>query len=167
LDVLGVGAKAGIEAAWEPESRRGKQMSSKFSDVLLVDDDRVVRTAMSEMLGLDGFRVRQATNGIDALTIVREDCPHIVITDWSMAPMDGIEFCTALRKENLPHYVYVILLTGRSYAEDLATGLTAGADDVIAKPVRHSELTARFRMAFRILALEGRVMELTRGVLAG
>ena len=70
-----------------------------------------------------------------------------------MSPVDGIEFCRLCGEENLPHYVYVVLLTG-DQAEDIITGLNAGADDFITKPVNKGELLARLQAGSRVLELE-------------
>jgi two-component system chemotaxis response regulator CheY len=76
--------------------------------------------------------------------------------------MDGIEFCRLLRAEKLPHYVFAVLLTAKSQAGDIITGLNAGADDFLTKPVRHGELFARLQTGLRIVELEHRLSELAR-----
>ena len=93
---------------------------------------------------------------------MQDDHPSIVITDWVMAPMDGIEFCRLLRQKKLPHYAYVVLLTSKSQTADLVKGLGAGADDFITKPVHQGELLARLQTAVRILEQERRLTELAR-----
>ena len=137
-------------------------MTSTFQDVLVVDDDRVIRTILTDMLESSGFRVRQATNGIEALQIMRQECPYLVITDWLMSPIDGIELCRLLREEKLPHYVYVVLLTARTQANDIVTGLNSGADDFLTKPVHEGELFARLQTGLRILELEHQLNELAQ-----
>ena len=137
-------------------------MTSTFQDVLIVDDDRVIRTILTDMLESSGFQVRQAANGIEALQIMRQECPYIVITDWLMSPIDGIELCRLLREEKLPHYIYVVLLTARSQANDIITGLNSGADDFLTKPVHEGELFARLQTGLRILELENRLSELAQ-----
>jgi two-component system, cell cycle response regulator len=137
-------------------------MSRNYRDILLVDDDAVVRAMLADLLKPAGFRVRQARNGVEAMRMVREDCPYIVITDWVMASMDGIEFCRSLRGLELPHYVYVILLTAKCQEENVITGLNAGADDFLTKPFSRGELSARLQTAQRILELESRLNDLAR-----
>jgi two-component system, cell cycle response regulator len=137
-------------------------MSPKFPDILVVDDDSVVRLKLSRMLGASGFNVSQAVNGVEALEIIRTECPHLVITDWMMSPIDGIEFCKTIRQERLPHYVYIVLLTAKSQMDDMIEGLNAGADDFLTKPVRRGELFARLQTGLRILELEHRLSELAR-----
>lgn len=137
-------------------------MDSTFKDILLVDDDRVIRTILADMLEPAGFKVRHARHGNEALEIVRHDCPYLVLTDWLMYPMNGIEFCRILRQEKLSHYVYVVLLTAKSQANDIVTGLNAGADDFLTKPVSQGELFARLQTGMRIVELEHGLSELAR-----
>jgi putative two-component system response regulator len=79
-----------------------------------------------------------------------------VISDWEMPEMDGLEFCEAVRSEDLGRYIYTILLTARDGTENVVQGLTAGADDFISKPYDLSELTVRVRVGERVLAQETR-----------
>jgi two-component system, cell cycle response regulator len=137
-------------------------MDIAFRTVLLVDDDPLVHQIVANMLEPAGFRVQHAADGAEALDMVREDCPYFVVTDWSMAPMDGIELCQRLRKENLPHYVYAVLLTAKSRTDDIVTGLNAGADDFVTKPVSRGELLARLQAGSRVLELEKRLGQLAR-----
>jgi diguanylate cyclase (GGDEF)-like protein len=133
-----------------------------FQDVLVVDDDPSVRASLSQMLASAGFRVRTASDGAAALEAMRHECPYFVITDWLMQPMDGIDFCRAIRRRKLPHYVYVVLLTGRSQSDDIIAGLNAGADDFVTKPVSKGELVARLQAGARVLELESQLSQLAR-----
>jgi two-component system, cell cycle response regulator len=137
-------------------------MDPTFQDVLVVDDDPAMGKNLSHILEPAGFRVRTATDGAEALKLVRQQCPYFVITDWVMSPVDGIELCHLLRQENLPHYVYVVLLTAKSQADDIITGLNAGADDFVTKPVSKGELLARLQAGSRVLELESRLGQLAR-----
>ena len=128
----------------------------------MVDDDPSVRASLSQMLASAGFRVRTASDGAAALDAMGHECPYFVITDWLMHPMDGIDFCRAIRRRKLPHYVYVVLLTGRSQSDDIITGLNAGADDFVTKPVSKGELVARLQAGARVLELESQLSQLAR-----
>ncbi len=120
------------------------------------------------MLEPEGFRVRQSESGVEAFEIIHQNCPYIVITDWVMRGMDGVELCRRLRAETLPHYVYVVLLTAKSQIEDIVLGLSAGADEFLTKPVRRVELFARLQTGVRILELENKLNQLaTRDSLTG
>jgi two-component system, cell cycle response regulator len=137
-------------------------MDTTFREVLLVDDDPQVHHILANMLTPAGFKIQHAANGAEALDMVREECPYFVVTDWSMLPVDGIELCQFLRKESLPHYVYIVLLTAKSRSDDIVTGLNAGADDFVTKPVNRGELLARLQAGARVLELERRLSELAR-----
>jgi len=137
-------------------------MNTTFQDVLVVDDAPTMRTLLSHVLEGAGYKVRTAADGEEALEAVQRQCPYFVITDWQMSPMDGIEFCRRLPRQDLPHYVYVVLLTARNQGDDIVVGLNAGADDFIAKPVNKGELLARLKAGSRVLELEGRLSQLAR-----
>ncbi len=132
-------------------------MNPSFQNVLLVDDDPGTLASLSRILKPAGFHVRVASHGAAALQAVRQECPYFIITDWIMSPMDGIEFCHQLRRGNLPHYVYVVLLTVKGQPDDTITGLNAGADDFLIKPVNQGELLARLQAGSRVLELENRI----------
>jgi len=101
-----------------------------------------------------GFEVSCAASGRDALEALRRDYCPIVISDWSMPDMNGIELCRAIRAESFPGYVYIVLLTARDSHQDIVAGLEAGADDYLSKRVTAEELVARMRTAKRIVGLE-------------
>jgi putative two-component system response regulator len=103
-----------------------------------------------------GHEVVTAENGHEALAILRNGSCRLVISDWEMPEMDGIALCRAIRSEDMLGYVYVILLTGHDLPEEKVEGLSAGADDFVAKPFDPAELLARVHTAERILALETR-----------
>src|SRR5437868_1340257 len=124
--------------------------------VLIVDDDEIARELLSNALKKAGYRVRVAPDGREALAILRSAPSRIVISDWIMPEMDGIELCRQIRAGDFPNYIYVILLTSRDRTQDIVEGITAGADDFITKPFDPAELCVRVRAGERILALETR-----------
>ncbi|MFO0899178.1 MAG: diguanylate cyclase [Pirellulales bacterium] len=130
--------------------------------ILLIDDDAAMLRLMSLWLGEAGYSVQCAGDGEAALALLNGDCPHFVITDWDMPRMDGLELCQRLRQQKLPHYVYTVLVTGKSRPEEIVQGLEAGADDYLVKPVHRVELLARVRAGGRLLELESRLAELAR-----
>src|SRR5262249_14152622 len=91
-----------------------------------------------------------------ALDILEQGTCQLVITDWEMPGMTGLELCRQIRSHGASNYVYVILVTGRSDASDTIEGLTAGADDYVTKPFQPSEIVLRLRVGERLLALETR-----------
>ncbi|MBC7984430.1 MAG: diguanylate cyclase [Candidatus Obscuribacterales bacterium] len=122
--------------------------------VLIVDDDPLTREHLSILMQSAGFRVNTAESGRQALEMLRQDYCPIVLSDWSMPDMDGVELCRHIRAESFKGYVYVLLLTARDAQQDIITGLEAGADDFLSKRVTEAELMARMRTARRIGALE-------------
>jgi two-component system cell cycle response regulator len=83
---------------------------------------------------------------------------QIVVADWMMPEMDGIELCRQIRGTEGRPYVYVILVTSRDHRDDIVTGLCAGADDYLTKPIHHGELQARIGAGKRIVDLQNRLL---------
>ena len=119
--------------------------------VLLVDDEETVREVLSVWLEEGGYHVRTATDGVEAVAEIEADCPDILITDWRMPNMDGLELCDWLHQQDLPHPVYTLFVTVRSEVEAVVQALSAGADDFLSKPVCESELLGRVHLASRRL----------------
>lgn len=122
--------------------------------VLIVDDSKSYRHLMAVALTKWGFSVCEAEDGRQALEKLNQRPIHIVISDWEMPVMDGVALCQAIRSGDFGHYIYVILVTARQSLEDLVTGMEAGADDFLSKPVNQSQLRARLHAAERVLTLE-------------
>jgi two-component system cell cycle response regulator len=127
--------------------------------VLIVDDDPLTREHISTLVQNAGFEVLVAESGRDALLQLRRDYCPIVISDWQMPDMDGVQLCRAIRDESFPGYVYLMLLTARDAQQDILHGLDAGADDYLTKRITEAELVARLRTAKRIVALEQSLRE--------
>jgi putative two-component system response regulator len=124
--------------------------------ILIVDDNKIALTVVRNALLKSGYEVVTATDGHEALAVLRGGSCRLVVSDWDMPQMDGLELCRAIRSEELSGYVYVILLTGHNLPEEKVEGLRAGADDFISKPFNPSELIARIQTAERILSIETR-----------
>jgi two-component system, cell cycle response regulator len=122
--------------------------------ILLVDDEPTQRLIMARLLKRAGFEVDTAGNGREALAKIESGDFQLMITDWEMPEMDGIALCSALRKSPNQAYIYIILLTARDSIEHVVTGLQAGADDYLTKPVIEPELIARLSTGKRIVTLE-------------
>jgi len=122
--------------------------------VLVVEDHPALRKQVEFILARAGFSVAAAENGRRALEMMREQFFPIVITDWMMPEMDGIQLCRAIRENAAAGYVYIVLLTAKSSTEDTVAGLAAGADDFLSKPFHPPELVARLNTAKRIIGLE-------------
>lgn len=122
--------------------------------ILLAEDDPVTRMLLTRSLKKAGFEVDAVGDGTAALDKMIHGFYPILISDWEMPGMDGIELCKTVRNMRLDGYVYVLLLTARDAKEHMVAGLEAGADDYLIKPIYEPELLARLNTARRILALE-------------
>jgi len=111
--------------------------------VVIADDDDAVRTVVRSALEKYGWRCRVATNGSDALQLIREQRPDAAVLDVNMPGMDGFEVLAAVRAEGIP--VRVILLTARQQEQDVLRGFSLGSDDYVVKPFSPMELVARLK----------------------
>jgi len=124
--------------------------------VLIVDDDDIALELLENTLTEAGHEVEIAHNGIEAFELARTGEFRMVISDWEMPEMDGLELCRRIRGRHYCGYTYVILLTSHNSKECVVRGLDAGADDFIAKPFHPAELLVRLRAGERLLSLESR-----------
>ncbi|MEL7211230.1 MAG: fused response regulator/phosphatase [Pseudomonadota bacterium] len=127
--------------------------------ILVVDDSAGQRKLLSKSLQRNGFDVIEAASGQDALDLCQSHSVDLVISDWMMPGMDGIEFCRAFRKVEKEGYGYFILLTSKAEKADIAKGLDAGADDFLTKPFIPAEILARIRAGDRIVDMQRRLTE--------
>ncbi len=130
--------------------------------VLVVDDSRMQRRILSSQLVRAGYTVVEAASAEEALAISADEPPELVISDWMMPGMSGIEFCQALRARAGESYVYFILLTSKTESAEIARGLDGGADDFLTKPVSGDELRARISAGERILRMERELTDKNR-----
>ena len=115
--------------------------------ILVVDDEKAVRESLDRALRLEGYRVRLAGDGREALDRVQEDGPDAIVLDLMMPGVDGLEVCRRLRAEG--DRTPILILTARDALADRVEGLDAGADDYIVKPFALEELMARLRALLR------------------
>ena len=125
-------------------------------NILVADDDEVVHIVLEEALTQAGYTVRHASNGREALAAIHDHGCRLVISDWEMPEMTGVELCRSIRSDDVDGYVYFILLTGRNSLQERIDGLRAGADDFVAKPFEPSEIVARAAAGTRVLSMETR-----------
>lgn len=130
--------------------------------ILVVDDSRLQRKILSSSLTRWGYDVVEASSGEEALEICMMQRPELVISDWVMPTMDGIQFCKEFREMTSDSYGYFILLTSKSEKNDVAEGLDAGADDFLTKPVNGNELRARITAGERILKMQHELTQKNR-----
>lgn len=122
--------------------------------VLVVDDSRAHRRLLSRSLQKWGYETIEADSGEAALEICRSGPIELVVSDWMMPGMSGIEFCRAFRNLVEGRAAYFILLTAQTEREVLAEGLESGADDFLSKPFSNIELRARLRAGERVIAAQ-------------
>ena len=130
--------------------------------ILIVDDSRLQRRILSKTLEKWGFDVTEADCAERALEICAEQMPDLIVSDWMMPGMSGIEFCRAFREMSHDGYAYFILLTSKSEKIEVAQGLDSGADDFLTKPVDSSELRARITAGERILQMQRELSDKNR-----
>ena len=126
--------------------------------VLVVDDENIARDATVFTLQDAGFEVLATTNGQEALDMLSDQQCRLVVSDWNMPGMTGLDLCRAVRGGDFGGYVYFILLTSNDSVHDTVEGLSAGADDFITKPFNPAELIMRVKTGARIVSLETREM---------
>jgi two-component system, cell cycle response regulator len=126
----------------------------KIFPVLLAEDQEISRKLTEKILCKAGINVTSVENGKKAFELFKKHFFPIILSDWMMPEMDGIELCRAIRSTQSAGYVFIILLTARDSKEDIIAGLEAGADDYLAKPFNPGELKARIKTGMRILDLE-------------
>ena len=130
--------------------------------VLVVDDSRLQRRILTASLQRWGFEVQEAESGEEALRLCRDQPPDLVMSDWMMPGLSGLEFCRKFRDLQQESYGYFILLTSKSDKDEVALGLDAGADDFLTKPVNAAELRARISAGARILRMQRELTEKNR-----
>jgi two-component system phosphate regulon response regulator PhoB len=117
--------------------------------VLLVEDEPAQREVLAYNLDAEGFRVVSADNGEDAMMLVEEEGPDIIILDWMMPKLSGIEVCRRLKMRPETRGIPIIMLSARAEEVDRIRGLETGADDYVIKPYSVLELMARARAQLR------------------
>lgn len=133
--------------------------------VLIVDDDPVWSSVVDGMLNQWGYEAAVRTDGTSGWRALQEaNAPSLVLLDWMLPDMEGVDICRRLRKDSRLRSLYVIMVTSRRELDDVVTGIRAGADDFLCKPIEPAELRARIETGRRILGLQedlkGRVREL-------
>ncbi|WP_372890826.1 phosphate regulon transcriptional regulator PhoB [Rhodosalinus sp.] len=117
--------------------------------VLVVEDEHAQREVLSYNLEAEGFRVAKAINGEEALLLLEEEAPDLVVLDWMLPNVSGIEICRRIKLRPETRNVPVIMLSARSEEVDRVRGLETGADDYVVKPYSVVELMARVRAQLR------------------
>jgi diguanylate cyclase (GGDEF)-like protein len=129
--------------------------------ILIVDDEPAMRAIFARLLSRAGYRVAQAADGLAAMEEIGRDPPDLVVCDWMMPGMDGLEVCRRLkaRERDVP---FIILVSAKTDPDDFGAGIEAGADGYLAKPVQSGEFLAQVRAGLRIRRLEQRLVALNQ-----
>ena len=136
------------------DALRDVQGTSFKLRILLVEDDRTMRLLYTALLESSGHTVTTACNGLEALECVKASIPQLIISDWMMPEMDGIEFCRALRRNPAWNKIYVFIVTAQESTDRLIEAFEAGANDYLTKPINRKVLVARMRSAQRIIQMQ-------------
>jgi phosphoserine phosphatase RsbU/P len=121
-----------------------------MSQILIIDDDPTTRMILSKALIGEGYEIDVAANGEVGLQKAQQLSPSLIICDWMMPLMDGLEVCRNVKSITSLANTYFILLTSRDGVEDIVKGLENGADDFLPKPIRKEEIKARVRAGLRL-----------------
>ena len=133
--------------------------------ILIAEDNSTSRLLLKKSLEKWGYQVTAACDGHEAWQIAgSEDGPSLLILDWEMPGMDGVDVCRRLRAQKSDRQVYVILLTARSSKHDVVAGLEAGANDYVGKPFDPDELRARVQVGRRFVELHDELLETQRAL---
>lgn len=122
--------------------------------ILVVEDERDTRFILEKLLTKNNFEVITANNGQEALQLLETFTPKVILADWTMPIMDGLELCNQIKNSEKLKIIYYIILTARTSLRDRVTGLDVGADDFLMKPIENQELVARIRSGIRIFNLQ-------------
>jgi CheY-like chemotaxis protein len=143
-----------------PDPTIGAAAPASLPPVLIAEDDPASRRLLEATLRRWGHEVTSTADGDEAWTALqRPDAPSVVILDWRMPRLDGVEICRRVRAQDSPTPPYLILLTANTRRADVVAGLEAGADDYIGKPFDHDELRARLIVATRVVELRRKLAE--------
>ena len=122
--------------------------------ILVVEDERDTRFILDKLLTKNNFEVMTANNGQEALQMLEKFDPKVILADWTMPVMDGLELCNQIKNNEKHKIIYFIILTARTSLRDRVTGLDIGADDFLMKPIENQELVARIKSGIRIFNLQ-------------
>jgi putative nucleotidyltransferase with HDIG domain len=123
-------------------------------NILVVEDSQSIRNLLANKIKEWGQNVIVAKNGREAWEKLKASPIDVVVTDWIMPEMDGLELCRRIRRARFKHYIYIIFVTVRDSKQDKLGALASGADDYLTKPIDFDELKARLEIGFRIVLLE-------------
>ncbi|WP_218081889.1 hybrid sensor histidine kinase/response regulator [Anthocerotibacter panamensis] len=126
--------------------------------LLVIDDDWSMRSALVSRLRMEDYVVLEARNGREGLNLIRTIKPEVVLSDWMMPEMDGMELCRTLKADEQLRHIYFILVTGRDTIADRVHSRDGGVDDLLNKPIDVAELLARVRTGLRMHTMQQEIL---------
>ncbi|GBD88115.1 response regulator MprA [bacterium BMS3Abin03] len=139
--------------------KNNKENQAEAEIILIVEDDKYTRLIIEKLLTKSNYKFYSAVNGKEALDIIEKVMPKVIIADWNMPVLNGLELCKTIKKNDKLKMIYFILFTAKISLADRVEGLDSGADDFLIKPTENEELLARVRTGIRIANLQS---ELTK-----
>ena len=150
-DFIGEGP---VSASWKVRSKHpGATLVNGVPTVLIVDDEPVNRQVLTNLLGINNYRVREAVDGESALRMIDKERPQLVLLDVMMPRMNGYEVCRRIRRKHSLSDLPVIILTAKNQVSNLLEGMESGASDYVPKPFNRNELLARMRTHLNLLRI--------------
>jgi DNA-binding response OmpR family regulator len=134
--------------------------------ILIVDDNEANRDILARRLEVSGYDLIMANDGEEALERARERLPDLILLDVMMPKLDGLEVCRRLKSDKSMPFIPIILVTARSDTKDIVSGLEAGGDEYVTKPIDQSALVARVRSTLRIKELHDTVQDQSKHLAA-
>lgn len=122
--------------------------------ILIVEDEKNTRYIFERLLAKNNYEVLTANNGDEALKLLKSFSPKVILADWTMPVMDGLQLCNIVKQNENYKLIYYIILTAKTSLRDRIAGLDIGADDFLIKPIENQELLARIRSGIRIYNLQ-------------
>ncbi len=127
--------------------------------ILIVDDDLSTRNTLAGILRKCGHDVEMVSSGEEAWTVISQpDAPRLILLDWLMPGLNGLDLCKRIRSMDGDNPFYIIMLTVKDNKEDIVEGLDTGTDDYITKPFYPEELRARINAGYRIIKMQNRLL---------
>ncbi|MBA4250786.1 MAG: hypothetical protein C0425_01990 [Chlorobiaceae bacterium] len=128
--------------------------------ILVVEDDSEASYILNRLLTKSNYEVKFGQNGLEALEILKTFKPKVILADWNMPVMDGLQLCNYVKLNEEFKSIYFIILTARGTLKDRVQGLDVGADDFLVKPMENQELLARIRAGVRIFNLQNELRKI-------
>ena len=142
-----------LRPAFPFPAEHGKELTNPMADILFADDDPAMREMISATLRTAHYHVRLARNGEEALHEIRRAPPDLILLDYRMGRLTGLDVCREVKSDTRLAHLPVLILTGQAQVDDRLRGFDAGADDYLAKPVDPRELLARVSALLRLASL--------------